>query len=481
MRTMTLDIFQSTTIAAMMTAAAMTAGTVFAQPYHPAGPYRPGQASSPVFIAEAAPTARTTPPNVVRQEEPVPPVAGQAAPVKEEKKSSSFFSWFSRKPKPDENVPEDDGVDRVVAMNVERSYTEKDYVASVTQPQGTAAKDQYLLGMQAERQGRYAAAMQSYQNFIRLNKRQTQNGVLAAPYHRLAVIAWKQQNNPRNAETYFRYAIKYAQGANFLIISGDFAGFFMEQGDFEQAEVLLHNGLLQDHDNQRLLVHLARCKARQERPVEAMRHLTKVYGKDQAYQELAVMYRQQGNDLMARGIEEKRERYLASVPRPNDAYYAARQTPQPMNAPPVLSHPRGMGHPNAVYPVPNLGPESQGAGSQTAQLLTNPVWEAAPPSMTSQPGSPFPAPATAPPFYPGYGERPNIGEQPIPTTVIPVQREGVVQTTYMPTLAPNGAPGVVPAAPSLTPPLDTRSSGGVFPVYPSYPSSNRMPPYHVQY
>ncbi len=464
MRTIILDIIRSAAVVS-----ALTAGTVFSQQYYPSNPFRADSAPTPVYVAEASPASRNAPPQTVeyRNDSPVPPPP-QTAGVKDEKKSNSLFSWFSnpwssKKTKPDETEQEDDGLDRVAAINRERRYSEQDYIASVTQPQGTAAKDQYLTGMQAERQGNYGAAVQAYHHFIRLNKSRTQNGILAAPYHRLAVISWKQRNDVRNAETYFRYAIKYAQGANFLIITGDFAQFFMEQGEFEQAEILLRNGLLQDHDNQRLLVHLARCKARQDRPVEAMRYLTQVYGKEQGYQELAVMYRQQGNHAMARGVEEKRERYLASVYQPADVYYASRQVSgtgmAPTTSPPVMPQPRGMGHMNPVYPFPTIEPNTQERMPVQAQ------WEAAPPTQVPQAGQPVT------PLHPGHREMPQ-GGQPLPATNLYSAQPGVIQTTY--------TTGPFPV--STVPAIENPGSDGIFPVYyPTYPSSNQQGAYRAQY
>ncbi len=302
-----------------------------------------------IFLFAVAVVSTLTVETVVGQQYSAPYSAGRVASqaptsmqtkskdaTENETKSHSPLSWLprlpnpwsSKKAKPDETEPADDGLERVAAINQERRYSEQDYIVSAIQPTGTAAKECYLAGIAAERQGNVEAAMQSYHQFIQSNKNRTQNGVLAAPYHRLAMIFWKHRNDARNADICFRYAIKYAQGANFLIVTGDFALFFMERGEWEQAEILLRNGLLQDHGNQRLLVHLARCKAGQDRPVEAMRYLSQVYGKEQGYVELAVMYRQQGNHVMARGIEEKREHYLASVQQPAQIHYAARPVPE---------------------------------------------------------------------------------------------------------------------------------------------------------
>ncbi len=239
-----------------------------------------------------------------------PPSTGKFRSSKASAKTTPIFN--SKKSKD----PLDGGQAEVEASVKEKQYSEADYLASATSPQDTRARNLYREGLLAESQGRTQDAIRAYNGFIKSNERSTANGVLASPYHRLALIAWKD-GNVTDADIYFRYAINYALGGNLLIVGGDYAQFLMAKGDYAKAEIILRNALINDPENKRLLLYLGRCVALQKKHQESLRYLISAVGKAQAYQELAQVYRQQGDLGLARVAEEKRNEYLASTqPRP---------------------------------------------------------------------------------------------------------------------------------------------------------------------
>ncbi|MDR2114748.1 MAG: hypothetical protein LBP87_00045 [Planctomycetaceae bacterium] len=207
-----------------------------------------------------------------------------------------------------ENI--DDGQETIEALRKEQNYSIPDYVNSATQSNSAAAKNHYKQGLDFEVQGDIAGAIRSYNAFIAANKKQTINGTLAAPYHRLALIAWKQ-SEIRNAGVYFRYAMKYALGGNVPIIAGDYALFLIEQNNLKQAEVILRNALIHYPENNRLLYYLGRCTAHQNKPIEAMRYFSASLGEERAYEELVFLYRQRGEFERAEFLDNKRNEYLA--------------------------------------------------------------------------------------------------------------------------------------------------------------------------
>ena len=307
------------------------------------------------------PTRSTLPPPMSQEDAALRLASRSAAPAlpQEEKKSPwwSVFSFSSKKtsaPLPSPDTPVDlpstgtfkstkadttpmpgskktnDSIDggqaEVTATAREKQYSEVDYVASATTPKDTKARNLYHEGLLAESQGRHMDAVRAYNGFIKANERSTTNGVLAAPYHRLALISWKG-GNIADAEIYFRYALNYALGGNLLIIGGDFSQFLMMKGEYAKAEIILRNALINDPENKRLLLYLGRCVAVQRKHQESLRYLVASVGRARAYQELAAVYRQQGDFELARVAEEKRDEHLAAE-RPQLPLEHSRETRQ---------------------------------------------------------------------------------------------------------------------------------------------------------
>ena len=257
----------------------------------------------------------------------------------------------------------DGGQAEVSAVTKEMQYSEVDYVASATTPKDTKVGNLYNEALWAESQGRHSEAVRAYNGFIKANEQSTKNGVLAAPYHRLALISWKE-GNVVDADIYFRYALNYALGGNLLIIGGDYAQFLAAKGDYTRAEIILRNALIYDPENARLLLYLGRCVALQKKHQESLRYLVKAVGRARAYEELAAVYRQQGDFELARVAEDKRNEYLAShrplPPAPPPGYSMGTEAvqqqqtiapPPPPTVSPVVAAPQ-MPHPT-LEQLPN--------------------------------------------------------------------------------------------------------------------------------
>lgn len=354
-----------------------------------------------------------------------------------------------------ENI--DDGQETIEALRKEQNYSVPDYVNSATQSNTATAKDHYKQGFDFEVQGDFAGAVRSYNAFIAANKKQTNNGTLAAPYHRLALIAWKQ-SEIRNAGVYFRYAMKYALGGNVPIIAGDYALFLMEQNDLKQAEVILRNALIHYPENNRLLYYLGRCTAYQEKPIESLRYFTASLGEDRAYQEIALLYQQRGDFERAEFLNAKRNEYIAKrnkiIPQqvfaahPANVQQPVLPTAVPTTPPPVIPNSHGIlsqGTIGTPLPVPTFDQPNR----QNVQVFTNANNPAMPlpqrnrtiPEDTWQPLNPQPVPVSVSPMpvskvfhysedhvVPTYYEF--QGDQ-YPKNTTP-DNTNVVQTSFMP-------------------------------------------------
>jgi len=306
----------------------------------------------------------------------------------------------------------DSGQTEVTANTKEKQYSEVDYIASAVEPKDTKARSLYNEGLLAESQGRHSEAIQAYNGFIKANEQSTKNGVLAAPYHRLALISWKDGNVP-DTGIYFRYALNYALGGNLLIIGGDYAQFLMAKGDYAKAEVILRNALINDPENKRLLLYLGRCVALQKKHQESLRYLVAAVGRAQAYEELAAVYRQQGEFELARVAAEKRNEFLASnrplPPAPPAGYSMGAMTQQAMTPSPTAAYP-----PNSAaaarqqipYPTPERLPNPYEASSgwgPVQQLSTVPQPIAQPVSAATPVSKVFHYPPNSPsPVYYQY-------------------------------------------------------------------------------
>jgi len=284
--------------------------------------------------------------------------------------------------------PLDSGQAEVAALTQEKRYSEADYIASAMAPKDTKARNLYNEGLLAESQGRHQDAVRAFNGFIKANERSTTNGVLATPYHRLAMISWKE-GSTNDAGIYFRHALNYALGGNLLIIGGDYAQFLMVRGDYARAEVVLRNALLNDPENKRLLFFLGRCVALQKKHQESLRYLDASVGRAQAYQELAAIYRQQGEFELARVAEERRNAHIAGN--------------RPMPPAPSAGHPMGPSQQQAMMPPPTAVYPPNSALGQAVAPQQQPTLERQPNTQDASTGwgpppaaTPQPVPQTTP-------------------------------------------------------------------------------------
>lgn len=222
--------------------------------------------------------------------------------------------------------------------------------------QAKGESNAYALGLEAESRQNYAGAIRLYKQFIKENRivssRETNvesNQMLAAPYHRLAILSWKLEE-PDHADFYFQQATNYAVGRNQLVIAEDYSRFLIEKGEYKQAEVIVRNVLISHPKSMEFHARLGQCLAYLDRTAESLRHYRVAYDEERAYYEVAQVLRQKKDFAMARVMDERRQRYIAenrslqSMPmeqsRPKQ--YAAQplQPTSPYSPPPVMGkHP----------------------------------------------------------------------------------------------------------------------------------------------
>lgn len=386
--------------------------------------------------------------------------------TKNEKESKSFFSWWPSSSKK-ENL--DDGQEQIDRMEHERNFSINDYFESATASKNAAQKDLYRQGMRQESQGEFNAAIRSYNAFIRANKKQIDNGTLAAPYHRLALIAWRQQRHD-NADVYFRYGLRYALGGNIPVIAGDYSIFLSEQGKLEQAETILRGTLLHFPKDRRLQVSLGHSLVRQDKPVEALRYFKEALGEERAYQEVAMLYQQRGEFALAQSMMRKRDELLARSGRGSDPslnpFQHAHTSPVRPTAPPVLAEPRGMQHkPTLVQqiPHPTLGdlkdetkPNRAARTAASGDALTTPPPTVTPPTVvppnpaanSSLPISKvyhYPSGSAAPVYHQYVGENyprtvPSVSVGPGNADSMPGQEYFMISTIPTPPTSVPGSP-----------------------------------------
>ncbi|MDR1925855.1 MAG: hypothetical protein LBQ66_15925, partial [Planctomycetaceae bacterium] len=170
--------------------------------------------------------------------------------------------------------------------------------------------DIFVRGLREEAAGNFESAADLFKEFIKLNIKRTADGVLAAPYHRLAIIAWKSRVY-NEANIFFQYGLKYAKDDTVKIITVDYTSFLNDIGKFEQAETILRNAVVHFPGEQTFKVELGRCLARQDRAVEALRHIRPVLGEEQAYAELASIFQSKGDYAMSNVLLQKRTESIA--------------------------------------------------------------------------------------------------------------------------------------------------------------------------
>ncbi|MDR0392570.1 MAG: tetratricopeptide repeat protein [Planctomycetaceae bacterium] len=255
--------------------------------------------------------------DVVKSDPRLKPTESMQDMLVQPQKFKSFLPAFLSRKKVDDPLGEDDGIEVVDKIRQGSTITERMYIESVTKSKSVSSIDIFVKATREERLGNYISAMDLYKEFIKLNSRRTSEGTLAVPYHRLALISWKQQRATNEADVYFRYALKYAKEGIVQIVVSDYNNFLTEYGKLNQAEAILRNTIsFFPHDSQ-LKVELGRCLAWQDRPIEALRHIRPVLGEAQAYVVLANIYRDRDDIAMCDVLLQKRDEFIAKTHRQN--------------------------------------------------------------------------------------------------------------------------------------------------------------------
>ncbi|MDR2344674.1 MAG: tetratricopeptide repeat protein [Planctomycetaceae bacterium] len=226
------------------------------------------------------------------------------------KKLKSLIPSFLLRKKVDDPLGEDDGLEAVEKIRRGNVMSEQTYIDSVTGIKTVVSKDIFIKAKNEEETGNYLSAIDLYKEFIRLNSKRTTDGALAVPYHRLALIAWNQQRALSESDICFRYALKYAKEEIIQTIVNDYNKFLTECGKFDQAEAILRNTISLFPYEPQLKVELGRCLARQDRTIEALRHIRPILGEAQAYVELAMIYKGHGDYEMAEALIKKRDEFI---------------------------------------------------------------------------------------------------------------------------------------------------------------------------
>lgn len=349
-------------------------------------------------------------------------------------------SWFSFRSKDQEK--KDDGLDHITKFNRNRTYSEKDYIESATHSTRTTAKDAYNRGMLLESHGDQAGATASYYEFIRANKTQTENGTLAAPYHRLALIAWREQDQDKSTIC-FQYALRYARGGTVSVIADDYSRFLIQRGKADQAEVILRNTLLHFPDDKRLQVSFGRCLAHLNKPVEGLRYLTDALGEERAYEELAVLYTQRGEYEWAEHMDRKRQELLVRRLKTHQRALPPGSVPSPV-IPPA---PPQIGRPQDMLPLGYRIPSDLTIQASGAVPVTHPSQRG--PHGVSLPGEACPSAPnlSLPPNLSRYQVGAVASSRPSYSTDASQQGVGIVplpNTTFAPPIPPDSSMTSVP-------------------------------------
>ncbi|MDR0335765.1 MAG: hypothetical protein LBI18_01605, partial [Planctomycetaceae bacterium] len=161
----------------------------------------------------------------------------------------------------------------------------------------------FALGIQAERQEKNTDAERIYEQCLQLAKENHVSQLESPILHRLAILNAKEQKITES-EQYFRAALKLDK-ENITLLC-DFAKLYSDQKNYADAETILKNALLLAPNHRRTLFNLGCIIALQkDRQTEGLRYLKFAIGEIAAYQELAKIYRQQGNNSQAEFAEQR--------------------------------------------------------------------------------------------------------------------------------------------------------------------------------
>jgi len=206
----------------------------------------------------------------------------------------------------------------------------------------------------------------------------------AESHYRLAKT-YADKNDVARASVYYGLALKNAAPKQVAGIASDYAAFLSETGDLRKAELILRQALTQSPHSEELIRMLARCLVRQEKVVEGLRYFKSVCSETEAREEIAAIYREQGNSDMLLAIEQKWGSakqgpvLVATGPKPASALSTKVATPNPDSA--------------TVAPKPLVATATPVAPSSKAEMFDTKIPIPVPAPLPVAASSPRPAPA----------------------------------------------------------------------------------------
>jgi len=141
--------------------------------------------------------------------------------------------------------------------------------------------------------------------------------------------AYAAQHDVERAAFYYGLALKNAAPKQVAPIAYDYAAFLLEIGNLQRAELILRQALTQSPHDEELIRTLARCLVRQDKVMEGLRYFKSIYSEAEAREEIAKIYREQGNTDMLVAVESKwggarsEPALVATVSRPAQSAEAA--------------------------------------------------------------------------------------------------------------------------------------------------------------
>jgi hypothetical protein len=126
----------------------------------------------------------------------------------------------------------------------------------------------------------------------------------ASSSHRLARM-YAEQNDIHKANDYYGRALKNASPKLVPVIASDYAVFLLNIGDLHKADLILRQALTQSPHDVELTKMLARCLVRQDKMMEGLRVFKSVLTEAESREEIAAIYRNQGNIEMLAAVEKK--------------------------------------------------------------------------------------------------------------------------------------------------------------------------------
>ena len=178
------------------------------------------------------------------------------------------------------------------------------------------------------------SAFRSYKTPVVRNDAES-DSTSAASQHRLA-RTYAEQDERVKANAHFSLALQNAPPQQVPAIASDYAAFLMRTGDFHKAELIVRQALTHAPQNEEFIRMLARCLVLQDKITEGLRYYKSVGTEEEAREEIAAIYREQGNAEMLAVVEKKWGVSGTARPKSDSESLLAAATPKPSQSlPPV--------------------------------------------------------------------------------------------------------------------------------------------------